>query len=313
MEERGGVPHGSQPAEARKGAFRRLAQSILSGPAGFRGRAEVAVPVGKFVLLMDPVNPLAQEFQHNPDYSSALGRLTTEVVRKYPDAVVLDVGANVGDTAAVVKSAADVPVVCIEGDPRCARLLARNVRQFRDVTVHEVFLDERTGPASVSLEKQGWNTTIVPGDGPTSVTFFALDDLTASIPDAARIKLVKIDTEGFDTRILRGAGRLLDTNRPVVYFEYNRHAMLGTGEDGFAALQGLRERGYDAALFYEATGRFVLATSLHETALVRDLHDYCAANRGLVRYFDVCVFHGGDRDVAAAFVAREREHRGSAR
>ena len=258
---------------------------------------------------MDPTNPLASEFQQNPDYSGALGRLTAAVVAKYPDAVVLDVGANVGDTAAIVKSAADVPVVCIEGDPHCNAFLSRNVRQFRDVTTHDVFLDERTGSATVSLEKQGWNTTIIPGDGQASVTFHALDDLTASIAHAPRIRIVKIDTEGFDTRTLRGARRLIETNRPVLYFEYNRHAMLGTGEDGLAALLALRDQGYDSVLFYEATGRLVLATSLHQTALLRDLHDYCAANRGLARYFDVCAFHERDRDLAEAFIARERAHR----
>jgi len=305
MEIRGSEGSGGPSSTSVPARLRRLAKRVLAGPA----RREVAVRVGDFLLVMDPINPLAQEFQHNPGYSSALGRLTAEVVRKYPEAAVLDVGANVGDTAAIVKSAADVPVVCVEGDPGCVPFLTRNVRQFRDVTVHEVFLDERTGPAVVSLEKQGWNTTIIPGDGPASVMFVALDDLMASIPTADRIKLVKIDTEGFDTRILRGARRLIATNRPALYFEYNRHAMLGSGEDGFAALTGLCEQGYDSVLFYEATGRFVLASSLGETGLMRDLHEYCAANRGLVRYFDVCVFHDTDRDVAEAFIARERRHR----
>lgn len=309
MEKRGSEGNGGPSSTLVPVRLRRLAKRMLAGSA----RREVAVRVGDFLLVMDPINPLAQEFTHNPGYSGALGRLAAAVVRKYSEAAVLDVGANVGDTAAVVKSAADVPIVCIEGDPGCAPFLARNVRQFRDVTVHEVFLDDRTGPAVVSLEKQGWNTTIIPGGGQASVMFVALDDLTASIPIAERIKLVKIDTEGFDTRILRGARRLIATNRPVLYFEYNRHAMLGTGEDGLAALAGLREQGYDAVLFYEATGRLVLATSLHQTALVRDLHEYCAANRGLVRYFDVCTFHDQDCDLAEAFVAGERAHRETAR
>lgn len=272
--------------------------------------AEVTVRVGRFDLLMARDNPLNGQFVAIPEYSSQLGRLVAEVRKKHPDAGLIDVGANVGDTLALAKTAADLPVVCVEGDPDCFRYLERNVRQFPDASAHQVYLGEHTGPVSVVVEKAGRNSTLVPAQGEeaTVLDLVSLDDFVASF-DASRYRILKIDAEGFDTRILRGGRSYLSDVRPAVMFEYNRNNMSAIGEDGLSALTYLGELGYRTALFHDAFGRFVLSLSLQEKDLVRHMHEYADGFNSPVKYFDICAFHAQDEALAQAFVETEVEHR----
>jgi FkbM family methyltransferase len=272
---------------------------------------EAVVTVGGFPLAMDFASPLRAIFEGHPDYTGELARIVAATMPKYPDAAMIDIGANVGDTVAVARSAAALPILCFEGDPTVFPFLERNIKQFPGVTAHRVFLGERSETIAVDLEKAGWNTTIVPRTGGrgSDLELTALDDFLSTHATPGRYKVLKVDAEGFDARILRGAARLLAESRPVILFEYNRYNMAAIGEPGlplFAWLQGL---GYSSAFFYDARGRFVLATTLEATQQVRDLHEYADGWNSPIPYFDVCVFHSEDADIAAAFAARERAHR----
>ena len=60
-----------------------------------------------------------------------------------------------------------------------------------------------------------------------------LDDAIKDI-DLHRVKLLKVDTEGFEARILRGSQNVLKIGRPIVIFEYNRETLSPLGEDGLS-------------------------------------------------------------------------------
>ena len=48
-------------------------------------------------------------------YDRALGEIAHIVRGKYPDLRAVDIGANVGDTAALIFAYDDIPTLCIEG------------------------------------------------------------------------------------------------------------------------------------------------------------------------------------------------------
>ena len=66
------------------------------------------------------------------------------------------------------------------------------------------------------------------------VSFMPLDDAIEDI-DLHKVKLLKVDTEGFDARVLRGSQNVLKIGRPVVLFEYNRENLTPLGEDGLSS------------------------------------------------------------------------------
>ena len=53
-----------------------------------------------------------------PQYSENLGIIAKIVNQKYSNSPVVDVGANVGDSAAIISSYCYIPILCIEGNPK---------------------------------------------------------------------------------------------------------------------------------------------------------------------------------------------------
>jgi len=232
------------------------------------------------------------------------------VQSKYPGLRVIDVGANLGDTAAVIKSYADVPIICIEGDEHSYVLLEHNTRAFKEVTCIQAFLGARGETSQVVVEKEGWNTTLVPSNGEgRELSFVTLDSLLAATTASKNCKLLKIDTEGFDGAIIRGASTLIEQTKPVTLFEYNRNCMGRIGEDGLSTFRLLEAMGYRAVMFYESTGRFMLSTTLSSHDLIDQLHEYVDGYNASMGYMDVCVFHTEDDDLAQGFIAAERAFR----
>lgn len=269
----------------------------------------IPVTVGKFRIEIPSNSLMPDLFATNPDYSSELGRLAAATRAKYPEIRVIDVGANYGDSVAIVKSVADVPIICIEGDEQCLGLLKQNLKQFAGVTIHDLFLGERTETISAQFEKAGWNATIVPSSNgsSTELKLTSLDDFMPTVVDFQNCKVLKIDTEGFDCRIVRGGLDFLKQVRPVIALEYNRDNMSRIGETGIETLGMLKDIGYDGILFYDGQGRLVLSASLKNTELINDLHQYANGKSGAIYYYDLCLFHRDDGDIAAAFETAERE------
>lgn len=244
-------------------------------------------------------------------HNAELSRLVAAALTKYPDVAVIDVGANLGDTAAVIKTAGDVPIFCIEGDPRIYEVLQQNIRQFPNVTARNVLLGERTENIPVVFQKEGWNLTVVPDGGPsaTTVSLTTLDECTHEIADLDRYRVLKVDVEGFDCRVIRGGMAYIERVHPLILMEYNRENMDAIGEKGLDTLMRLRDAGYSSIVYFDQSGRMLLSTTLDEADLIQDLHEYANGRDGSIYYVDLCLFHRDDTELAAEFTRNERARR----
>jgi len=265
------------------------------------------VRVGNFDINMPGNNPQISNYKYEPDVNSQLGRLSVCIAKKHPTLSVIDVGANVGDTIAVIKSAIDIPVIGIEGDSVSHSFLEQNTKQFREITLIKAFLGEKRTNIRVELEKKGWNTTLVPAEKSENIiTLKTLDEVLEEHGLLTHtLKLLKIDTEGFDTIILRGATGLMRQHKPVLYFEYNKTNMDAINENGLVTLLSLEKYGYYTVLFFDNKGRHMLTTPLSQHDLIRQLHHYADETASEIAYYDVCLFHAEDSDIASAFIAGE--------
>ncbi|MBV9988528.1 MAG: FkbM family methyltransferase [Chitinophagaceae bacterium] len=265
------------------------------------------VKVGNYFVDMPGNNPQISNYKYEPQVNSQLGRLSACIAAKYPELTVIDVGANVGDTIAVIKTAMDLPVIGIEGDDISYKFLERNTRQFSGVTIIKEFLGEKKQTLKVELEKGGWNTTLVPSETTgKELTLRTLDEVLSASGLADRsLKLLKVDCEGFDTIIIRGATSLLQQHRPVIYFEYNKSNMDAIKEDGFSTLLSLEQYGYHSVILFDNKGRFLLNIDMAQRELLRQLHHYADENDSEIAYYDVCLFHDSDKDLEAGFLRGE--------
>jgi FkbM family methyltransferase len=299
----------------------RQATNKLLSPLGFEvARVDkqpwfqpnmVTTRVGKFDIQIPAHNPLSTLYRKLPGYTSHLGRLATVLLDKYPDLVAIDVGANVGDTACIIESAGAIPLLCIEGDDLSFSVLEKNLRQFRDARAFKIFLGEKSEAVGMTMAKDGWNTTLIPDQagGTKKISLVSLDDFLAPRPEMPRIKLLKIDTEGFDCSIMRGAKNFLRQVHPAITFEYNRENMAALGENGLETLSMLAGLGYGPVMFHDCGGRFFDATVLTNNQFLTNIHEYADGKQAAVYYFDLTVFHETDRDLAEVYVKGERARR----
>jgi FkbM family methyltransferase len=261
----------------------------------------VPVKVGNFTISMSGNSPQISNYKYY-QLNSQLGRLAVIVKNNFPLATVVDVGANAGDTVAVIKSVADLPVIAIEGDPISYKFLKQNCKQFDNVYCIEQFLGEEKKSLEVNFDQTGFNTTLKPVKGGThKVNLKTLDETLAENElFSKKIKLLKIDVEGFDTIVLT-----LSEHKPVLYFEYNRYNMDAIKEDGLSTLLSLKNLGYHQIILFDAKNRYIASVPISEIDLITQLHFYANGDNTMIPYFDICMFHDDDEAAATEFIKGE--------
>lgn len=129
---------------------------------------------------------------------------------------VIDVGANVGDTVltAALKVGADGRVWAIEAHPRTFSFLQGNLALNRasNVVALNAAAASETGRLSFSDDRRD-DMNRVGGKG-IEVAALRLDDL---VPHRGLIDLLKIDVEGYELQVLRGAPDFLARTRCILF------------------------------------------------------------------------------------------------
>lgn len=138
-----------------------------------------------------------------------------------PGNVVVDVGANIGNTALAAASrvGASGRVVAFEPHPRTHAFLLENValNGARQVEVHNAAVGAKAGTVKfTSLSADDINRVLGPGEADSGLTVpvRTLDEALAALP---RIDLLKIDVEGYERSVLEGASAVLGRTECVFY------------------------------------------------------------------------------------------------
>ncbi len=157
---------------------------------------------------------------------------------------VVDVGANVGylTSLAAVRSGAGGKVIAYEPHPAVFGLLASNVADWIDepgvatIEAHQVALSDHTGSGELAtgplFNRNMALARLSPDAGPTdtsdtvTVTVTRLDEAVGREP----ISLLKIDVEGSEAEVLRGADELLASGivRDIVFEDHDEYPSTAT-------------------------------------------------------------------------------------
>jgi len=223
---------------------------------------------------------------------------------KYFDLTLIDIGANVGDTAAIIKCQNDKPILCIEGSEYYADLLIRNVEQFDGVYVENTFVGPRGNSDQTFTEFEGTGRILEKNEGHSQLKFDSLDNITQRNPEFKNTKFIKIDTDGYDNKIIRHEFEFINENRPVMYFEYNPKLLEKNEDDGLSIFKLFEEMNYNKLIIYNNYGEYLLMTEVKNDALLQDIHQFYL-RFGADKYCDMCVFHIEDDDIAESIRINE--------
>jgi FkbM family methyltransferase len=180
----------------------------------------------------------------------------------------VDVGANVGVHAVRLARLAgrDGEVIAIEPDPDVIERTRRNIELNDLSNVRLVNAAASDRPGEMSLYRPGQADTNRARASLLHHAYLSGESITVpvvTVDDASgedRVALIKIDVEGHEDAVVRGAARVIDRDAPSVIFE---HAPALIGGDVRSPFEWLAERGY--AMFaveaarHPVTGRVRLA------------------------------------------------------
>ena len=174
--------------------------------------------IGNFVLEVDPENSQPYILKKHPEHGTNLIRLARALEEKYSRLLILDIGANFGDTAAMLLSSnPNYTIVCIEGDRPTFKLLSENFKHHNKVRLHKHFLGEFNGSKVASPSKLGGSLELNDKESAhhETVNIINLDSFMAKNPTYTETKLLKIDTDGYDNQIIRGVKEYLIGTKPA--------------------------------------------------------------------------------------------------
>jgi FkbM family methyltransferase len=181
-------------------------------------------------------------------------RIEFRLIRRHvrPNDTVCDIGANKGSFVFwLARWCRNGRVVAFEPQPQFAALLDRLRRSLAldNVTIEQKAVFSAPGQADLFVPK-GHS----PGASLVSKTAGATDFETIPVPmvrlddyfdHAERISFMKVDVEGAELEVFKGAERILREQAPLIIFECeNRHLDGISVADVFAYLSGLGYAGH---------------------------------------------------------------------
>ena len=271
-----------------------------------RRHRDVRCIIGDVEIVLPPEHALPEHRALFALYDVALGDIAQSVVELDEAALGVDIGANVGDSAAVIRSRCAMPLVCIEVDHLYFEYLRRNAQKIGGLTLINAAVGLEDQTVAGEIRREAGTAAIV--DGTLQLRTRRLSDLlTDARVDLQRVKLVKIDTDGYDFDVLMGSRDILESQRPSLFFEY-----LVTDErslaESVAVVQLLDSYGY-RFIVYDNYGNTLAAVTRDIPERMAEISRFLLSsqtNGGGVGYADI--FATVD-DKLFALVARRGEAR----
>lgn len=267
--------------------------------------------IGRFSISIPDDHKLPNIQSQHKLYDVGWAGVMETICASEPNRPVIDIGANIGDTAALIRTHAKNPIICIEGNKVYTDQLRENIKTIDpSIAMIDKFVTARRAPSS-NLRYHASNGTGgltaaehgVELEASDFVSLATLRDWCRGHTPSARRSwpfqrkngdgpiLFKTDTDGFDQFIIDEAIDVFSDT--VFFFEYD--VLAGpSAQDLWSDIFGRMEaRGYDVILF-DNFGFPMLCAEKNVGRLISDLTGYAVHQRrvGAVRiyYYDIFAF-----------------------
>jgi FkbM family methyltransferase len=251
------------------------------------GDFEIRIPESHILLSLQDKQPLR-------DICVGISAMCLGI--KYPNSTMIDVGANIGDTAAIIASYASNKLILVEGSDYYHSLLEMNSRQFRnEISIKKMFLVDGK---KIDGHLTHWGgTAFFDKNNCQSNSQYETERL-CNLTDQ-EVSFVKLDTDGSDFSILLDSMDWLGLNTPAILFE-NQIPSQCELERSCEVLKQLVECGYNYFILWDDAGFHLLSTTCVLT--VNDMSRYLFNVHKNAKYIsiyntDVLCLHVKDKDV----------------
>ena len=177
---------------------------------------------------------------------------------------IIDVGAAVGDSYFFIYS--NIPeavqtIYCVEGSTYFLWYLEQNLKSQQAAVILPELLSDKEEDIPELILHHGSSAMAAGAERQRATTLdrlFEKGKLTQ--PD-----LIKIDVDGYDGKVLKGAATILQQFQPAVIFEYHPGLIKAAGNDLLLPFTILEKTNYRSLYWYDKFGNFSYHTTCSET------------------------------------------------
>jgi FkbM family methyltransferase len=184
-----------------------------------------------------------------------------------PGSIVLDIGANIGQfslplSETLCKNKIDCSVYAFEPNPEIFNSLKNNIEMNRGLssvlTSYPYAVGDHFGeiPFIYGMRNSGAGRFI--HDETKSIVKVQLttvEEFLRQSDNNGIVSFIKIDVEGFEPEVIKGADSIIKKHKPILFFEFSPTWCKERGVDAFLTLLYLKECGY--TLYYEKYKRLI--------------------------------------------------------
>jgi FkbM family methyltransferase len=208
--------------------------------------------------------------------------IAKEFLKQVKSGTIIDIGANFGEWVLLMRNQCSLPIIAYEPSPYSCEVMRRiiDINGLSDVEVrnkacgdtaatielemsivsymrHDLCSDEKVDTSKVDH----WADSMREKYLPVPVDVVRLDD---DLRSAGPIGFIKIDTEGFEYKIIEGARQLIEEHKPHLYIEIHpgQIDVYGKTVKDFCNLMRTFDHIYD--LSYIAHGKQVSEEEMHQ-------------------------------------------------
>ncbi len=273
-----------------------------------KDRAFIKGRIGNSEIFLPVYHQLAWTINYNKLYSRNLGRINHYISKFATGYVIFDIGANIGDSAFFIREHdKDNVIICVEGNNEYLGLLRENANGLAKVKIIESFVGKgEENEVYGKLVSDGKGTTLIKEDVLGSVIkYTSLNEIIDKSTDNKNIRLIKIDTDGFDCPIIKNGIECIKKYMPVLFFEYAPSCFQNGMDEHADIFTFLLENDYYYFVFYDGSGNYLISCTDRELRVVaKEMHFYFSS--GYKSYGDVVAFHKSDETLFNYAVKEEK-------
>lgn len=258
----------------------------------FLTQSSTTLNIHGYEILLPERHHLKEIMDREPLRENLLAQASKVLLKRNSDKFI-DIGANVGDTAAVVYgNAAVLPhSILIEPSEFFFSFLDKNQPQFSNSLLMQNFVAHEYPLQDLQGTLHHWGGTARFIEGASEENHVSQIDLIDLMDED--VKLVKIDCDGMDLRILKSVIPRLGTYSPAFYFE-NEITTSEQLQESSKVIKLFKSQGYKYVIAARNCGTLIyggeIGTNLEDILeLQHALH--IQGLRSAIYYTDLLIFH----------------------
>lgn len=251
-------------------------------------------PCGDFLLAFPDDHRLPEIQRVDVLYDRGWKHALRSIGSARPRSTIIDVGANVGDTAAFIRSHTKNPILCVEGGDDFIPYLRHNVDIIgKDIRVIEDFVAPQAD-FKASYTSETGTGRLVP-DTNADFSSVSLSDVLRAARDLGDggIALFKSDTDGMDAILISEALDLCP-NTPLFFECDYRLTQTADGKDIWSGIFGDLKNRKSSMIVFDNHGLPMMCMDCVDVDIINDIQGWIHCQHQLhsvrTHYIDLVVF-----------------------